>query len=245
MSTAARDRIAAILDGRDAVLGRSVAFAIQGLIVISAVSVAIETLHDLPDWARTVLAIEEIVVVTIFSVEYVLRVWSAPSRLRYVFSFWGVIDLAAILPSLLMLGADLRSIRSFRLLRLFRLLKLTRYNRAAERLRDAFSAVKAELILFLFLSILIIYVCAAGIYYFEHDTQPEAFASIPHSLWWAIATLTTVGYGDVYPVTAGGRIFTFFFLLIGLGIVAVPTALIAASLSSLSHQDSGSPDDES
>ncbi len=245
MSTAARDRIAAILDGRDAVLGRSVAFAIQGLIVISAFSVAIETLPDLPDWARTVLAIEEIVVVTIFSVEYVLRIWSAPSRLRYVFSFWGVIDLAAILPSLLMLGADLRSIRSFRLLRLFRLLKLTRYNRAAERLRDAFSAVKAELILFLFLSILIIYVCAAGIYYFEHNAQPEAFASIPHSLWWAIATLTTVGYGDVYPVTAGGRIFTFFFLLIGLGIVAVPTALIASSLSSLSRQDSGSPDDES
>ncbi len=143
----------------------------------------------------------------------------------------GLIDLIAILPSLLMLGADLRALRSFRLLRLFRLFKLARYSRAADRLLAAFHAVRSELVLFFFLSLIIICICAVVIYLFEHEVQPEAFASIPHSFWWAVTTLTTVGYGDVYPVTVGGRIFTFVVLIIGLGTVAVPTGLIATALS--------------
>ena len=220
-----------ILDGTDATYGRSVAFALQALIAISAIAVALDTLPNLPDWAKRTLVIEEVVIVTVFSVEYALRIWSAPRPLRYVFSFWGMVDLIAILPSLLMLGADFRALRSFRLLRLVRLFKLVRYNHAAERLAGALYAIRAELTIFLFISIVMIYISSAGIYYFEHEAQPEAFASIPHSFWWAVATLTTVGYGDVYPVTADGRIFTFFVLVVGLGIVAVPTGLIASKLS--------------
>ena len=83
---------------------------------------------------------------------------------------------------------------------------------------------------FLIIASITLYLCAAGIYFFEHDAQPEKFESIPHSLWWAIATLTTVGYGDVYPITAGGRIFTGLVLLVGLGVVAVPVGLISAAL---------------
>ena len=91
--------------------------------------------------------------------------------------------------------------------------------------------MKEEIVLFLALTAVILYVAAVGIYYFENEAQPEAFKSVFHSLWWAIATLTTVGYGDVYPITVGGRIFTVFVVLIGLGIVAVPAGLVASALS--------------
>jgi voltage-gated potassium channel len=231
MSIGRRERVAVILDGEDATLGRSVAFAIQALIALSAISVAIETLPGLPEWAARVLAIEEAAIVVVFTVEYALRVWSAPNRIQYVLGFWGIIDLLAILPSLFMLGTDLRAVRSIRLLRLLRLFKLARYNRAADRLAAALYSVRAELVLFLFISIITLYICSVGIFYFEHEAQPEAFASIPHSFWWSVATLTTVGYGDVYPITAGGRIFTFFVLMVGLGTVAVPTGLVATALS--------------
>lgn len=120
---------------------------------------------------------------------------------------------------------------------MLRLLKLARYSRAADRLAQAFTAVRSELLMFLFLSLLVIYFSAAGIYYFEHDVQPEAFASTPHSFWWAIATLSTVGYGDVYPVTAGGGVFTFFVLLIGVGIIAVPTGPIATALPEIRRKE--------
>ena len=94
----------------------------------------------------------------------------------------------------------------------------------------AFFIAKEEFVLFGFVTLILLYLTAVGIYYFENNAQPEAFKSIFHSLWWAVATLTTVGYGDVYPVTVGGRVFTFFILMIGLGIVAVPAGLLATAL---------------
>lgn len=228
---ALKRRVALALDGEDPVLGRSVAFFLQALILLSVISISIETMPGLsPEWEH-LLAVSEIVTLTVFALEYLLRLWSAERPLGYVFSFWGIIDLIAILPSILMAGTDLRSLRIFRLVRLLRLLKLMRYARAADRLGDAFAEVREELVLFLLMAFMVLYLCAAGIYIFENEAQPDQFASIPHSLWWAVATLTTVGYGDVYPVTAGGKIFTALVLFIGLGIVAVPTGLIATALS--------------
>lgn len=121
--------------------------------------------------------------------------------------------------------------RAFRLLRLFRILKLARYNAAIRRFHRALVIAKEEIILFLCITIILLWLSAVGIYYCEHEAQPEAFKSVFHGLWWAVTTLTTVGYGDVYPVTLGGRIFTFFVLLIGLGIVAIPTGLFSSALS--------------
>lgn len=100
-----------------------------------------------------------------------------------------------------------------------------------QRIHHAFIISKEELILFGFTAAIMLYLSSVGIYFFEREAQPEAFGSIFHSMWWAIATLTTVGYGDVYPITVGGRIFTFIVLIIGLGIVAVPTGLFASALS--------------
>ena len=114
---------------------------------------------------------------------------------------------------------------------MLRILKLIRYSTAARRFHRAFVIAKDELILFFFVTLILLYLSAVGIYYFESTAQPEQFKSVFHSLWWAVVTLTTVGYGDIYPVTVGGRIFTFFVLMVGLGIVAVPTGLVASALS--------------
>jgi voltage-gated potassium channel len=105
-----------------------------------------------------------------------------------------------------------------------------RYNSAIERFSLAFKLIKEELTMFSLVSFILIYLSAVGIYYFENTVQPEAFSSIFSSLWWSVVTLTTVGYGDVIPVTIGGRIFTFIILMIGLGIIAIPSGMISSAL---------------
>lgn len=225
-----RRRLRVLLDGEDPVHGRRVAFAIQGLILLSVVSIGIETLPNLPEIWRRVLFVEEIVVLALFTVEYALRIYSAPRRLAYVFSPLGIIDFLAIAPSIVFLGVDTRAVRALRLLRVLRLLKLTRYVAAFRRLGRAVASIRDELLVFAGIAAVVLYLCASAIYYFEHAAQPDAFASIFHAMWWAVVTLTTVGYGDVYPVTAGGRLFTGVVLVLALGIIAVPTGLIASAL---------------
>lgn len=105
------------------------------------------------------------------------------------------------------------------------------------RLRRALQSIKEELVLYVSLTLILLYISATGIYYFEYAAQPEQFKSIIHSLWWAVVTLTTVGYGDVYPITLGGRFFTFILLIIGLAIVAVPAGLLASALSQIERED--------
>jgi voltage-gated potassium channel len=169
-------------------------------------------------------------VIGIFTVEYLLRLYASEKKLSFIFSFYGLVDLIAILPYYLFLGLDLRSMRAFRLIRLVRLLGMARYQKAMKRFKTAFSMAREEIVLFLFLTLILLYLSAVGIYYFEREAQPEEFASVFHSLWWAVATLTTVGYGDIYPITAGGKVFTFFMMIIGMGIIAVPAGLVASAL---------------
>ena len=117
------------------------------------------------------------------------------------------------------------------MLRLFRIFKLARYSIAVRRFHRAILIAKEEIVLFFFVTVILLYLSAVGIYYFENQAQPEEFKSVFHSLWWSVVTLTTLGYGDVYPITTGGRIFTFVVLLIGLGIVSVPAGIVSAALS--------------
>lgn len=234
-------RILAILDGTDPVVGRKVALAIQGLIIYSIIAIAVDTLPNLPPAVQRFLDVEEWFIVTIFTVEYVTRLVCTPRPLRYALSFLGLVDLIAILPTLLFFGADLRSLRALRALRALQLLKLMRYVQAFERLRQSLMAVADELLVFAGIALVVLYLCATGIYFFENAAQPHAFASIPHSMWWAVVTLTTVGYGDVYPITTGGRIFTGFMLLMALGIIAVPTGLIASALSRVPRKGDAAP----
>ena len=234
-----------IIESRETPGGRRFDAFIQVLIVVSLVSFSIETLPDLSARSRLILGWIEVGTVAIFSVEYLLRVALADDRRRFVFSFFGIVDLLAILPFFVARGIDLRSLRAVRLLRLFRALKLVRYSRAVRRLHKAFSIIKEELVLFLSAMLLLLFFSATGIYYFEHEAQPDGFSSVFDSLWWAVATLTTVGYGDVYPVTIGGRLFTFLILVIGLGVVAAPCGLLASALSEARRLENSIDDAES
>lgn len=231
-----------ILEGTHPRVGRGVALAIYALIVVSAVVIAIETMPDLPGGLRAALQLAEIVILGVFAVEYILRLICYPQPLRYAFSFWGLVDFIAIVPAIVFLIPDLATVRSLRLLRLLRILKLFKANRALDRIGAAIYSVRAEFGIFLFIAITALYLAAVGIYHFEHVAQPEGFSSIPQSLWWAVATLTTVGYGDVYPITAGGRIFTGAVLLIGIGVIAVPAGLITAALTEAGKLQAERPD---
>ncbi|MDA9037105.1 ion transporter [Flavobacteriaceae bacterium] len=211
--------------------GRFFDYIIQLLIFLSLISFSVETLPNIPEKASVALRYFEVFSVLIFSIEYLLRLWVSKKPLSYIFSFYGIIDILAILPFYMVTFLDLRFLRAFRILRIFRALKVIRYNKAIERFGAAFKLVKEEFVLFFACALILIFISSAGIFYFEHEAQPETFKSIFHSAWWAIVTLTSVGYGDVYPITLGGRIFTFFVLMVGLGIVTVPAGLVASALS--------------
>lgn len=219
-----------IIESTDSLIGRAFDIFIQFLIVLSVVVFSIETLPDLKTHTREILHSIEIFCVIIFTIEYLARIYIAESKPKFIFSFFGIIDFLAILPFYLSFGFDLRSLRLLRMFRLFRLLKLVRYNQAMKNFGRAMYVAKEQIVLFMSITVILIYFSAVGIYYFEHEAQPEHFTSIFDSLWWSIVTLTTVGYGDVYPITVGGRVFTFFILLIGLGIVAIPTGIISSSM---------------
>lgn len=225
-----KKRIKNIVEINDNKLSRYFAFFIQALILLSVITFSIETIPNLQPQTRVILQSIEWFSVIVFTLEYVLRIYVADSKPKFIFSFFGIIDFLAILPFYLSFGVDLRSLRALRFLRLFRILKLVRYNKAMNHFTSAIKSAKEEILLFIFITLILIYFSAVGIYYFENQAQPEHFSSIFDSLWWAIITLTTVGYGDVYPITVGGKVFTFFILMIGLGIVAIPTGIISSAL---------------
>ncbi len=223
-----------IVDENSTFAGKTFDITIQTLIVLSLATLSVASFPDLSPSNEQKLQWLELFFIAVFSAEYLLRIITADNKLKYIFSFFGIIDLLAILPFYLTQGSDLIALRALRLLLLF---KLFRYNAALHRYRYAFILMKDELVLFSGLMLIILYIAAAGIWYFEHAAQPDHFKSILHSLWWAIVTLTTVGYGDVYPITIGGKIFTFILLMIGLGIVAVPTGLLASALATARAED--------
>lgn len=225
-----KDKVDKIIKNQQTKIGLYIDYLIQFLILLSIISFTVETLPGLDQKTIVLLNTLELVSVIIFSLEYLIRIYTSDKKLKFIFSFYGIIDLLAILPFYLSFGFDLRSARILRFLRLFRIIKLVRYNKAISRFSIAFRMIKEELTMFSVVSLILIYISAVGIYYFENAVQPEAFSSIFSSLWWSVVTLTTVGYGDAVPITIGGRIFTFIILMIGLGIIAIPSGMISSAL---------------
>jgi len=220
------DAIRRIVWASDTRAGRVFDTVVMSVIVGGLVLDAVVTLEGLGPRLSRPLALASKAVTSLFVIEYMLRLATAPKRWRYVTSFYGIVDLVAILPTLL--GLDLRALRAFRLFRLLRLLKITRA-KALNRFGKALWTVKDEGLIFLFTTALVLYLAAAGIHHFEHEAQPATFGSLPESFWWAVTSLTTVGYGDAYPVTVGGRMFTAVILLAGIAIVAAPAGLVATA----------------
>ncbi len=224
-----------VVEQTDTRLGLMFDLTVQITIVISLIAISIETLPNLSKPTLAAIQTIEITVVCLFTLEYLLRLLVAPRKIGFVRSFWGVIDLLAILPYYLVfigfgVGFELIVLRAFRLLRIIRILKLARYSKSIARLGLAFKIARGDLVLALIGASIMLFVASFGIYQFENAAQPDTFTSVFDSLWWALATLTTVGYGDIYPITVGGKIFTGVILMIGLGVVAVPAAIISSSL---------------
>jgi voltage-gated potassium channel len=232
-----RESLRIWIDDHTTLSGRIFAFTIQALIVLSLITFSLETLPGLSEMERHVLSVIETTTVIIFTGEYLLRLWVAKRRLGFVFSMYGLVDFVAILPFYLALGMDLRSLRVVRMLRLFRILKMVRYSRALRRLVSALAIARDDMIIFGLLASMVLYFSAVGIYYFEGQAQPEVFISVFHSLWWAVVSLTTVGYGDAIPITIGGRIFTTLVLLVGLGIVAIPTSILSTAMAEVRQKE--------
>lgn len=209
------------------------------LIIINVILVVLDT-FDMSSKVKAVSNIIEIVSVILFTIEYLLRIWTADliypemshlkSRIKYIFSFMALIDLFAILPFYIpfVIKIDLRVLRTLRIIRLLRLFKVNRYTTALSTIADVFKRKAAQLLSSLIVVGLLMIISSVLVYNFEHDAQPEAFANAFSGLWWAMATLTTVGYGDIYPVTAAGKIFSALIAILGIGIVAVPTGIISA-----------------
>lgn len=209
------------------------------LIFFSVASVFVMT-FSLPAGVAGFLARMEQGALIVFSLEYLLRIWTADllypdcgpgrARLKYMTSGMAVIDLIAILPCFLpmIFPANLVSIRAFRLVRLLRIFKMNRYSDAILSIREVFLRKLQEILVSIFFVFILLVIASLLIYYAEHDAQPEQFANAFSGLWWAVATLTTVGYGDIYPVTAMGRIIGATIALLGIGMVAVPTGILSA-----------------
>lgn len=214
---------------------------LAGLIIINLVAVIFETVEDLSaaygQWFRLV----EYVSVAIFTVEYLGRVWACTmfeeyehpvwGRLRYALTPLALADLLAITPFYLpmFVTLDLRSLRSLRLLRMVRILKMGRYSKAVRLVFHATSQSRDQLgVVLVVLGITLVLACSF-MYLFENSAQPEVFSSIPATLWWGVVTLTTVGYGDVYPVTVAGKTLAAVVAFLGIGMFALPAGIISSA----------------
>ena len=220
-----------LVQRHDTKAGRVFEWSIIILIVLSVLLLIVDSIPDLPKGIRLYLRSAEYIFLGIFALEYILRVLTAPRKSGYIFSFFGIVDLLALVPFILTMGTiDMRILRVVRLLRIFRIMKLSRYDNAMVRFGDALMDMKEEFVIFLFASSLVLLISAAGIWHFEHEVQPDGFSSIISCLWWAIITLATVGYGDLYPITPGGKIFTSIIVMSGMGVLAVPAGLVTSAL---------------
>lgn len=214
------------------------------LIILNVTAVMLETVPTIDTPLKKFFNDFDLISVIIFTIEYILRVWSSNhdpkykhslhGRLRYMISPAALIDLLAILPFYLniylhvMRGIDLRVLRTLRLLRLFRLFRLTAYTKSTRLVLNVFKSRYPELMLAFVLTSFLVVISSCLIYYAEHNAQPDKFTSIPATIWWAVETLSTVGYGDLYPITVLGKIFTIVIILAGVAMLALPAGIITS-----------------
>jgi len=228
-----------LMEKTDGWTAKAIDLSILVMILISITLFALDTDAELNrQYGATFEQIQRWLVY-LFTVEYLLRLVAAGGRkgakgsgkaaLAYAISFYGIVDLLAILPFYLE-ATGLLALRSLRVLRLLRLFKITRYNDSLGLLIRVMLSRADQLGVCLLVSSIVMFVAATGIYYTEGTAQPKAFPSIPASLWWAMVTLTTVGYGDTYPVTLLGKLFTSVICMVGLGVLAIPTGIISSGL---------------
>lgn len=215
---------------------------IISLIILNVLAIILESVESLRVAYKVYFILFERVSVAVFTVEYLLRIWTADliprykepvsGRIKYMLSPLAVIDFLAILPFYLpYIGVDLRLLRALRIFRIFRLFKIARYVEALTFINAVFKKKKEELIISLIFVMILLLLSSTLMYYVENEAQPDQFSSIPETMWWGIATLTTVGYGDMYPITPLGHFLGGIIAIIGIGLFALPTGILASGFS--------------
>jgi len=233
-----RSRLHEIIFEADTPAGKAFDVALLILIILSVIAVMLESTPAIAarygPWLRTF----EWVVTILFTIEYLLRLYSVGNPLRYARSFFGIVDLLAILPSYLSIfipGAQsLLVIRALRLLRVFRVLKLAQFVGEASELRAALRASARKIIVFIGAVLTIVVIVGSMMYLIEGEAN--GFTSIPVSIYWAIVTMTTVGYGDIAPQTPLGKILASAIMIMGYGIIAVPTGIVSVELAGVTRK---------
>jgi len=245
MKMTAKKKIFDLIDPSSADDTESRIFNIGMLVLISlnVVAVILETETEIYSHYQTIFNVFNAISVGIFTIEYILRIWSCTEnsnykdpiigRMRFALSTYMLIDLISFLPFYIPLwGLDLRFIRVIRLFRLFRVMKMWRYSQSLTKMVRVFKSKKEELGITLFAGVILLVVMSSLLYFIEHDSQPDKFSSIPASMWWGVVTLTTVGYGDVYPITALGKFVGGIMSFLGIGLFALPAGIIASGFAS-------------
>ncbi len=209
------------------------------LIVLNIIAIILESYKELRVQFGSLFYVFEVFSVIVFTLEYILRLWISEKKLKFVFSTFGLIDLLAVLPFYLpfLFVFDFRFLRILRLFRMLRVFKLGRYSNSIRLISSVLKETRAELAMTIFIAFILLVFSSTLMYYVENDVQPEKFASIGHAFWWAIATLTTIGYGDVYPITGLGKVLSAVIALIGIGFVALPTGIISSAFIERIKQD--------
>lgn len=221
-------------------LARWVNLGLAALIVLNVAAIILESVASVRAAAGPWFLAFEALSVAVFTAEYALRLWSCvegaafagpvSGRLRFALRPMPLIDLAAVLPFYLTFATvDLRFLRVLRLLRILRVAKLARYSTAMQTLGRVLVKKREELSVTLLALLVLLVVASVLMYHAERGAQPEAFASVPAAMWWAVATLTTVGYGDVYPVTALGRLLGAVIAVLGIGMFALPAGILGGA----------------
>lgn len=216
--------------------------AVAALILVSIAVAVLESERTLFVAWEPFFVTAELVITALFVVEYVARVWTSAEnprfgpglrgRLRYMASPPAILDVLAIAPLFLaMVGSEAFLFRLLRLLRILRLAKLARYSSAMSAIGEAIASRRYELIASIAGALILLLISSTCLYIVESEAQPETFGSIPRAMWWSVATLTTVGYGDVVPVTLAGRVLAGVTAIIGIGLIAMPTGILASAFS--------------
>ncbi len=230
---------------------------IMTLIVLNVIAVVLETVDSIHQAYQWQFEYFEYFSVAVFTIEYLIRIWACTAdpyyaspiwgRIKYIFSLSMLIDLMAILPFYLPLfvAMDGRFLRVLRLFRLFRIFKLGRYSAAFQSIVRVLRKRREELVISVTIVVIMLIISSSLMYYVENEAQPEAFTSIPATMWWGVATLTTVGYGDVYPITPLGRLLGAFIAILGVGMFALPAGIIASGFeSALAEKDKNKEQEE-
>ncbi|WP_133507058.1 ion transporter [Flavobacterium chryseum] len=225
-----RERIKIVLYGTNTILGRMFDLVLLGLILLSVILIMMETVQGINQKYHDQLIICEWIITIFFTIEYILRIISIQKPVKYIFSFYGIIDLLAVLPMYLSIffpGASILSIvRSLRFFRLFKILHIPQISHQSFQLREAIEASKEKILVFIYFVLISTVIIGSIMYLIEG--RESGFSSIPMSIYWTIVTLTTVGYGDISPQKPLGQFVASLVMILGYGIIAVPTGIVTA-----------------